>query len=206
MVHPLAPPFCTVCGDPVLTLLDTGCARCRERPSLVAMSRAVGEYRDALRSIVHALKYDKHQSLAAPLAKLMAIHGGEVIAGADAAVPVPLHWLRHWKRGFNQAQLLARHLGLPVWPALRRIRATKPQVSLEADARRSNVRGAFRLARRWPVCKGWTDRVEGRVLVVVDDVLTTGSTVETCAAVLLDAGAREVRALTAARVVGLPRR
>jgi ComF family protein len=142
---------------------------------------------------VHALKYDGRRSLARPLAALMKSRGTEVLKGADACVPVPLHRARHRRRGFNQAAELAGHLGLPVIPALRRTRRTASQTDLPAAQRYANVRGAFELARRTNVC--------GMVLVLVDDVSTTGATLDACARVLLDAGAREVRALTAARVV-----
>ncbi len=132
----------------------------------------------------------------------MAAHGRTVLDRADAVVPVPLHWSRQWRRGFNQAELLARHLGVPVWRALRRTRATTPQVALAAADRRRNMHAAFALARARPWKTPWKTAVKGTVIVLVDDVSTTGSTLEACAAVLMAAGAREVRALTAARVVG----
>jgi predicted amidophosphoribosyltransferase len=182
------------------------------------MSRSVGEYQGALRAIVHALKYGRHRSLAARLAGEMRRCAAEVLDGADAVVPVPLHFSRQWRRGFNQAELIARHLGPPVWPALRRVRATRPQVDLPADERRRNVLHAFALARGpalaafRPTSLGafrtartrasWENVVKGKVVVLVDDVTTTGSTLEACRAALAAAGAREVRALTAARVPG----
>jgi ComF family protein len=116
--------------------------------------------------------------------------GAQVLAGADLAVPVPLHALRYYRRGFNQAAELATHVGLPVVHALRRARATATQTDLPERLRHANVNGAFRLRRPIP---------RGSVVVVVDDVSTTGATVDACARVLLEAGAREIRALTAAR-------
>ena len=104
-------------------------------------------YDGALRAIVHALKYDGRRSLARPLGGLMRERGAELLAGADCAVPVPLHRSRRRRRGFNQADDLARHLGLPVVPALRRVRATPPQAELPAARRHGNVRGAFAPAR-----------------------------------------------------------
>jgi predicted amidophosphoribosyltransferase len=132
-------------------------------------------------------------------------------------VPVPLHAARRRSRGFNQARDLAAGLGLPVLEALRRTRATPAQASLTAGARRRNVRGAFALApaSRWG--DGWrasrgerialmAGAVYGRVVVLVDDVVTTGATLEACAAVLRAAGAADVRAVTVARaVLGRPR-
>lgn len=149
-------------------------------------------------------------------------HGADVLDGADAVVPVPLHWLRRHRRGFNQSALLAGELGLPVWHALRRRRQTRPQVELPAEARHANVDGAFALAWHLSVGDGagfrWAATrprrqnnqprplaLEGAVLVLVDDVSTTGATLDACARVLRAAGAGEVRALTAARVVS-PRR
>ncbi len=158
-----------------------------------------------MRAIIHLLKYDGRRSIAPRLATLMAEHGRDVSSGVDASVPVPLHWRRKWHRGFNQAALLAAGLDLPVWPALERVRATTPQVALAAVDRRVNVRNAFAIApRKWPTQEPWRARLEGKVVLLVDDVSTTGSTLEACAKVLREAGAREVRALTAARVAHVP--
>jgi ComF family protein len=136
------------------------------------------------------LKYDRRATVARGLARQMAIAGKDVLDGADAVVPVPLHRARERERGFNQARELARHLGMPVLDALVRGRKTAAQADLPASRRTANVRGAFRLARGV--------RVEGLTLVLVDDVSTTGATLNACAAPLLDAGAGQVRALTAA--------
>jgi ComF family protein len=119
--------------------------------------------------------------------------GAAVLAGADCVVPVPLHWQRRWRRGFNQALELSHDLGLPVRRALRRHRNTRTQTDLPADARHRNVRSAFVMRRAVPV--------EGLRVVLVDDVSTTGATLEACASALMAAGAAEVRTLTAARVV-----
>ena len=123
--------------------------------------------------------------------------GAELLAGANWVVPVPLHPWRRMRRGFNQADDLARRLGVPLLHALWRARATVPQTGLNAWARRRNVRRAFEIspflshARRQRLLKG-------RIVVLVDDVRTTGATLEACAAALKDAGVREVRALTVA--------
>jgi ComF family protein len=164
----------------------------------------VGQYEGSLRAIIHAMKYDRRRSIAAPLAGLMAHFGREVLETSDAVVPVPLHWRRHWQRGFNQALLLAEGMGIPVWPALGRVRATRSQVHLSAEERRQNVRGAFGIARRLPWQPRWSDVLEGRVVTLIDDVATTGATLDACARVLRGAGALEVRALTAARVLDPP--
>jgi ComF family protein len=160
--------------------------------------RAIGQYDGTLRDIVHALKYDGRRSLARPLAARMRDAGASVLLGADAAVPVPLHPSRRRERGFNQAYDLARHLGLPVAAALRRVRPTVPQVSLAAARRHGNVRGAFTATRS-------AAALSGKVVVLVDDVSTTGATLDACARALEAIGVREVRALTAARVVARQR-
>ena len=205
-ILPITPPVCDACGDPLSRAPRTAeaaqfapiCTRCAGRTRVIDRARAVGEYDGRLREIIHAFKYDKRRSLAAGLAAFMRWRGGEVLEDADCVIPVPLHPRRERARGFNQARELARHLGLPVIEPLVRARPTVPQVDLAADRRHANVQGAFALRRRWfrqPMT------VEGLHVVLVDDVSTTGATLEACAAVLREAGAAEVGALIAARVV-----
>jgi ComF family protein len=176
------------------------CARCRRSRAVVDRSRSGGEYEGALRDIIHAFKYDGRRSLASPLAAIMRDAGGDVLRDADAIVPVPLHALRRLRRGFNQASDLARRLDHEVVHALWRTRATPPQAGLTAAARRRNVRRAFRLSSLLPR-RTRSRFIEGRLVVLVDDVSTTGATLDACARVLKEAGAKEVRALTAARAL-----
>jgi ComF family protein len=202
-IRPLTPPLCDLCGDPLPTWRTLGvpldrCARCRRLQSALDKARAIGAYDGALRAIVHALKYDGRRSLARPLAALMRERGAAVLAGADAVVPVPLHPSRRRQRGFNQAADLARRLGPTVVDALRRVRATASQAELPAARRHGNVRGAF-------VATPQAAALRGKIVVLVDDVSTTGATLNACARALKEAGAGEVRALTAARVVSAPR-
>jgi ComF family protein len=118
--------------------------------------------------------------------------GSRLLEGCDYVVPVPLHPWRRMRRGFNQARDLAKRLDRrPVLDALWRVRGTPPQMTLNADARHSNVRGAFVVSPLRPF-------IDDRIIVLVDDVRTTGATLDECAKVLLMAGAREVRALTVA--------
>jgi ComF family protein len=199
-ILPLTAPLCETCGDPLVTwraarALDTRCVRCRRSGPAIDRARAVGAYDGALRAIVHALKYEGRRSLARGLARLMRQRGAEVLACAVCVVPVPLHRARLRERGFNQAIDLARHLGLPVRSALRRVRATATQTALPAARRHGNVRDAF-------AATGAAARLTGAVVVLIDDVSTTGATLDACARTLKAAGVREVRALTAARVVG----
>jgi ComF family protein len=189
----LAPP-CAACAH----LLEAPihgpvCERC-----WAEAARAAGTYDGALRRIIHAFKYDGRRSLARPLGAILRSAGSEPLRDADCVVPVPLHPWRRFRRGFNQAADLARTLDVPVVHALWRTRYTVAQAGLTAAARRRNVRGAFRLS---PLLSPRTRRrlIHDRVVVLVDDVATTGATMDACAEVLRRAGARDVRALTLAR-------
>jgi ComF family protein len=199
-----------VCEDCWLTIrVATAPARepTAHASSPIDLASAIGDYDGPLRDVIHALKYGRRPSIAIRLGRLMRTHGVAVLTGADVVIPVPLHWTRRSRRGFNQAALLAAQLGLPVEHRLRRIRRTVTQVTLPADTRHDNVAGAFAL--RWRDAhvrrSGWRataiSGIAGRIIVLVDDVSTTGATLEACALVLKAAGAKEVRALTAARVV-----
>ena len=202
-ILPLTPPLCDRCGDPLRTWRSVQaapslCPRCRRLRSSVDRARAIGAYDGALRAIIHALKYDGRRSLADRLAELMRDRGADILTGAACVVPVPLHASRHRERGFNQAADLARPLGLPVRHALRRVRATPTQTGLPSARRHRNVRDAFAATRE-------AHTLGGTIVVLVDDVCTTGATLDACARVLKALGAAEVRALTAARVVAQPR-
>ena len=197
-IRPFTPPLCDACGEPLAGQGQSLCRQCAHRRRIVDRSRAVGEDDGALREIIHALKYSSRGSLAQPLAALMRSRGFELLRQADYSVPVPLHWRREHQRGFNQARELARHLGCPIIDALVRKRGTRPQVELAADRRHANVEAAFRLRRRLLRA---SRSIEGLKLVLIDDVSTTGSTLEACATVLKEAGASQIYALTAARVV-----
>jgi ComF family protein len=201
-VRPFTPPLCDSCGDPlpswrVISVPMARCPRCRRARRLVDRSMSAGAYDGPLRAVVHTLKYEGRRSLAKPLARLMRNRCAAVLDGADCLVPVPLHSSRRRARGFNQALDLARQLskaGLPVRQVLRRVRATPTQTGLPAAQRHRNMRHAF--APAWRECAP-----HGGVVVLVDDVSTTGATLEACARVLKEMGVREVRAVTAARVV-----
>jgi ComF family protein len=164
----------------------------------VDRARAIGPYDGALRAIVHTIKYEGRRSLAKPLGRMLRTRAADLIEGVDAVVPVPLHRSRRRERGFNQAMDLARHIGPAVVPALRRVRATPSQTGLSAAQRRLNVRAAFDATKAARLVKGST-------VMLIDDVSTTGATLDACARALKEAGVREVRALTVARVVTPPR-
>lgn len=187
----LSAPVCQVCGRPLRGPPDLvfTCVRCRHRRDPVRV-RAFGRYEGRLRDAVHALKYRGRLALAEPLGRGLAevVAADPVLSSADAAVPVPLHPRRHARRGFNQAEELARYLGRPVRTALVRVRDTPSQTELDEDERRRNVRGAFAVR----------GSVRGLRVVLVDDVVTTGSTLAECAAVLRAAGAAHVGAVAVA--------
>lgn len=198
----IEPPYCARLGIPFT--YDPG-------PGLLSMeaiasppayhrARAAVRYDDVARALVHAFKYGDRMDLAPLMGGWMARAGRELLAEADALVPVPLHWRRLWARRFNQSAALAGALsaasGVPVrHDALKRVRATAQQVGLSKTERADNVQGAFRVADEAKPA------VAGRRLVLVDDVLTFGATADTCAKALLRAGAAQVDVLVFARVV-----
>ena len=200
-------PQCAACASPLESPFDgCVCPRCwltiEPAPHVgwpagpLTTAVAGGDYAGSLRQIVHAFKYDGRRSLAQPLGALMRTGGQTLLDGADCAIPVPLHPWRRIRRGFNQAADLAATLGLPVRPILWRSRATTPQADLTAAQRQRNVHNAFTLL---PFASGRRrGELRGQIVVLVDDVRTTGATLHACAEVLAAAGVREVRALTAA--------
>jgi len=156
-----------------------------------------GFYEGPLRELIHLLKYSGMRPLTGRLGRLLdrTLPGGEKAEKYDAIVPVPLHWHRRWRRGFNQAELLAREVadrrGIPVVNALRRSKATVNQAGLTSAGRRRNITGAFRP-------NAGIDLTNKRILLI-DDVFTTGATASACARVLKRAGAKSVSLLTLAR-------
>ena len=200
-IAPVTPPFCMRCGDvlegpDLIDALQNECDRCRRHPPAFSIARSAGRYEGPLREVLHAFKYERRRQLALPLARLMRNSGCQLLQlnDADAVVPVPLHLWRSIRRGFNQADDLARYLRRPVWRVLRRRGHGPSQTNLSGTARRRNLRSEFVVRRH-------RTRLRGATVVLIDDVMTTGATLDACARVLLDAGVREVRALTAARTV-----
>jgi len=204
-VERIEPPLCPLCGRPhdravgFKTDENFPCAECRDRPPRwldAAYSAAV--YDDVLRDILLLFKFKRHEILAGPLAALMAEFACQRMAldEFDWIVPVPMHPVSRRERGYNQAELLARELSLiAAWPkfvaALVKPLPTKQQTRLDAAHRRKNIRGSFHIAPG-------VDPT-GRTILIVDDVLTTGSTVDECARSLKRAGALRVGALSVAR-------
>jgi ComF family protein len=156
-----------------------------------------GFYDGPLRKLIHLFKYSGMKPLGKRLAGLLCrALPDEGAERFDAIVPMPLHWRRRLRRGFNQSEILARLLArqrrIPMLDAVQRVRPTATQAGLTNSYRRKNVAGAFRVSRK--------SRVAGKHILLVDDVMTTGSTGTACAAALKRAGARSVTLLTLARV------
>jgi ComF family protein len=196
----LAPPWCGRCGAPgagPAAAAPALCPSCAAEPPSYDWARAAASYEGTLREALHAFKFRGKRALARPLAALVLEQcGAQLPVGVQALLPVPLARARERERGFNQAALLAEHLGHALGVPVRlrwlvRTRATPPQTELGAEERRANVRDAF-AARAG---------VAGRHVLVIDDVLTTGATAAACATALRGAGARRVGVLTVARVV-----
>jgi ComF family protein len=199
---PIAPPYCERLGVPFAYDPGPGVLSMEaiSDPPAYHRARAAVRFDDVARSLVHALKYGDRLDLAPIMGRWMARTGREVLADADALVPVPLHWRRLWARRFNQSAHLGKAIsaetGVPLAEnALRRVKATAQQVGLSQSERATNVQGAFRVP---PDCKA---EVTGRNLVLIDDVLTSGATADACARSLLRAGAKRVDVVVFARVV-----
>jgi ComF family protein len=198
----IAPPYCERLGIPFPFDGGPGLLSMEAiaNPPAYGRARAAVRYDEVARQLVHALKYGDRLDLAPVMGRWMAHAGRDLVAASEAVVPVPLHWRRQWARRFNQSALLAETIakagGRPVaHQAVKRVKATPQQVGLDKAARALNVQGAFRVGTDGKA------EVAGRKLVLVDDVLTSGATVDACARALLRAGAANVDVLVFARVV-----
>lgn len=202
-LHFLSDPLCACCGTPLDIAVEDGqlCAACLAHRPIYGRARAALAYGDVSRDLVLALKYQGRRDSLDLLSRWMAAAGANLLADADLIVPVPLHYFRLVRRGFNQsvwlAAALARRSSVPLAvDALKRVRATPIQGGLSADGRRRNVQGAFRIR------KAREATIRDKKILLVDDVLTTGATAEACSRALKRAGAPCVDVLTLARVAG----
>ncbi len=200
-ICPIKGPTCTVCGIPNVLAVGAAddakneCQTCLESPPNYDTATAMFRYQGVLATAVQRMKYRSRTSLIGPLTDLMHEHLDKINA-VDAVLAVPLHISRLRKREFNQslsrANPVAQHLDVPLLiDSLVRIKQTPPQTTLEWKDRRSNVRNAFSVRR--------PQDVENKELLLVDDVLTTGSTVNECARMLRNAGAKSIHVLALAR-------
>lgn len=197
-------PYCLRFGTPFAVDHGTGALlspRAIADPPVFQRARAVALYEGGARDLVHRLKYEDRLDLGAVLARMMVGAGSDLLAEADCLVPVPLHRFRLWRRRFNQAALLAHRIGRIAGPPtdcglLARVKATRSQVGLSRVARATNLQGAFR------VPSASRPRLQGRRILLIDDVMTTGATANAAARVLLRGGAASVDVLTFALVAG----
>lgn len=198
----LGPPQCAACGVPfeLPSLEGALCAGCLASRPAYGAARAVFRYDDGSRGLILSFKHGDRTEAAPAFGQWLARAGEELVGRADLILPVPLHWTRLFRRRYNQSALLAQSLGrvvgVPVAvDILRRRRATPSQGRLSRAGRRRNVQGAF------AVGPAHHETIRGQRILLVDDVLTTGATVEACSGTLLRAGAATVDVLTLARVV-----
>jgi len=198
----IEPPYCARLGIPFVYDPGPGLLSMEAiaNPPAYDRARAAVRYDDIARTLVQAFKYSDRLDLAPMIGRWMARAGRDLLADADALIPVPLHWRRLWARRFNQSSALAGVIsavcGVPVMHGgLKRVRATPQQVGRSKVERADNVQGAFRVPHEHKAA------VAGRRLVLIDDVLTSGATVDTCTRALLRAGAAHVDVLVFARVV-----
>lgn len=193
----ISKPYCERLGTPFQVDFGAGMLS----PAAIAdpprfdRGRAVARHRDAAKSLVSRFKYGERLDLAKLMARMMVQAGGDILADADLLVPVPMHRIRLWRRRYNQAALLANGVsaisGVPVsLDALQRVRHTRAQVGLGRSDRQKNLAGAFRIPPEHEAL------VAGRRVVVIDDVRTTGSTLNACAHILRKAGAARIDVLT----------
>ncbi len=199
-LKPIDRPFCERLGTPFAADFGPGLLSpaAIARPPAFDRMRAVARFDGTARELVHRLKYADGAHLARPLGRMMARAGHELLGPDVTLVPVPLHWRRLWRRRFNQSALLAREIarlsGARLVPeAVVRVKPTRPQVGLTAAQRAENLAGAFRVADGVAL--------KGVRIVLVDDVVTTGSTIDRLTRLLRRAGARSVDALVFAMVV-----
>lgn len=208
----VATPICFCCGAPfdqsAQVLPDSLCSDCRDNryhdAPVLDHRRALFEYSGPMRKAIHALKYQNKTALAIPLAAWLAEYSANSSSGLSLAeieiiVPIPLHPVRQWRRGYNQSTLLAQELSkltqIPVAPILKRVRHTIPQVELHANERSQNIKGAFAINEN-----AWLEYSGAQNILLLDDVATTGATLDECARVLKKRGAAKVCALTLARI------
>lgn len=196
-IHFLGESGCGTCGLPLEATEAGTCAVCLARPPRIARTRAAVAYGDLSRGLAIRLKYGRKVAIARTMARYMAPLIGRS-ENDPILVPVPLHRRRLWQRGFNQSALVARELSRTLKVRsdpmiLRRLKSTPPLKGMTPAQRRKTVSGAFEVLDKTAVA--------GRTIILIDDVLTTGSTAEACARTLQRAGAARVELITWARVV-----
>ncbi len=195
-------PFCRGCGFPFEVEIGEQalCGRCIQAPASYTHARAALCYDDACKPLILRFKHSDAIHLAPLMSKWMLRAGKDLIDQADYMVPVPLHWQRMFVRRYNQAALLTLELSKLTKKStavdmLKRHRSTPPQGSKRAGSRQQNVAGAF------VINPSWYPKIRGKTILLIDDVMTSGATLQSCTAPLLKAGAKRVDVLTIAKVI-----
>lgn len=198
----ISAPLCTRCGEPFEFALGDGavCGECMRSEPSFAKARAAFRYDEHSRQLVTSFKYGDQTQLAPIYGAWLERAGKELIEASEVIVPVPLSYWRFISRRYNQSAILAHALakktGLPVLPdGLRRTRHTQAQAGLTRKQRQDNVRGAFAIGRRRQ------DRIRGKSVLLIDDVMTTRATIDECSKALLKGGAASVNVLTLAKTI-----
>ncbi len=194
-ILPTPIPFCQKCGKPLSNNEDTICKRCKETPLSLNYIRGIGIFDEPLRTIIHLFKYKRKLSLGKRLSNLLVstFNSAVVLHNADVITPVPLHRVKFRERGYNQSEILARGLskgtGIEYENLVKRIRYTRSQALMnEYDDRIKNVEGAFKVIKN----------VKGKNILLVDDVTTTGATLNAIAKEILKEGAKSISAIVLA--------
>ncbi|MDI6840121.1 MAG: ComF family protein [bacterium] len=189
-------PFCRRCGRP--TDKESVCNECIEHPHEFTRTRVLGKYEDVLRDLIHLFKYSRKISIGRRLGSKLGVilKNDELLSQADTLIPVPLYPTKKRERGYNQSEILSHavsdYTGIPeLNTVLYKIRPTKSQTELSLEERVLNVKNAFKVNR--------AEQVNGKKLILVDDVFTTGATLDECARELYKAGASEVYTIVCAR-------
>ena len=204
-IHWIEPPFCSVCGTPFVSqeVRSHPCSSCLTKRRYFTMARALGAYHGSLQEVIHRWKYQGKATLTPFLGQWMTERFYRYWDPKlfDFLISVPLHKQRLRERGFNQALLLVKELshrtGIPYRKRiLQKVRPTLPQVNLSGAEREKGVRGSFQIVGK--------EELEGKTILLVDDVYTTGATVNECSKMLLAAGAERVDVLTLAHALKNP--
>lgn len=198
----ISSPFCQINGTPLPFDIGVGALSTHAiaNPPEYAHARACAHYDGTMRELIHKLKYQDRHELTTLMARWLNQTGTELISQSELIIPIPLHPWRLWQRRFNQATLLAKKLaiqtGLPVdLQSLQRPKKTKTQVGLSQKQRKSNLEGAFKIHNNH------IEMISNRTILLIDDVITTGATVNAAAKTLKRAGATNVNVLSLARVI-----
>jgi len=208
LVSFIYPPLCEICGIKIANENNNICEKCFNKIITITPPVAIRQndiniwavcaYEGTLKECIHLFKYKSRLGLAGPLSRLMINFTNNYLNlnKFDIIMPVPLHRNRLLERGFNQAELLAKNLsknsGCAICPnLLKKTKSTRPQTGLSKTKRSENIKNAFKVNKKMPV--------KDKNILIVDDVLTTGSTIAECADTLLEAGANSVQALVLAR-------